>query len=194
MDKARDYRDALKIVLDNALLLMVAPLMLLSSRIMPQSWARIGQATIAFRQYMMDMLTGETALLSQGKPGTGSLMTSFVKALEDNQKNESDFKSDAVGPTSKGLTVSEILGNIFVINFAGHDTTANTLAFGLLLLSAYPEVENWVAEELREIVKDQSSETWDYDTLFPRLKRCQAVLVSFSISPRMVFSVLMNIS
>ena len=192
VDRARDYRDALKIVLDNALLLMVAPPRLLSSRIMPQSWARIGEATNPFRQYMMDMLTEETALLSQDKPGTGSLMTSFVKALEDNQRKEFDVKSDTVGPTPKGLTVSEILGNIFVINFAGHDTTANTLAFGLLLLSVYPEVQDWVAEELQEIVKDRRSETWDYDSLLPRLKRCQAVLVSLQTFPRMVFDVLIK--
>jgi cytochrome P450 len=182
VDKARDYRDALKIVLDNALLLMIAPPRLLSLPILPKSWARIGQATIDFRQYMMDMLDEETSLLSQGKPGTGSLMTSFVKALGDNQRNEIDIKHDAVGPNIKGLTLSEILGNIFVINFAGHDTTANTLAFGMLLLATYPEVQSWVAEELQEIISDGRSETWDYDALFPRLKRCQAVLVSSSSS------------
>ncbi len=66
VDKARDYRDALKIVLDNALLLMVAPPRLLSLPIMPKSWARIGQATRSFRQYMMDMLDEETSLLSKG--------------------------------------------------------------------------------------------------------------------------------
>ncbi len=80
--------------------------------------------------------------------------------------------------------MSEILGNIFVINFAGHDTTANTLAFGMLLLAAHPEVQDWVAEEVQEIIKDGTSEIWDYDALFPRLKRCQAVLVSCSLSQR----------
>ena len=147
---------------------------------MPRSLTRIGDATIAFRQYMMDMLHEETSLFSQGKPGPGSLMTSFLRALKDNQKKEFDIKSDTVGPTTKGLTVSEILGNIFIINIAGHDTTANTLAFSLLLLAIHPEVQEWVAEELQEIIQDERSETWDYELLFPRLKRCQAVLVSLA--------------
>lgn len=173
----RDYRNALKIVLDNALFLMLAPPMLLSLPFMPKGLARIGQATTDFRQYMMDMLNEETSLLKQDKPGTGSLMTSFVRALQDHQKSI-DVTKDVEGPSSKGLSVSEILGNIFAINFAGHDTTANTLAFGLLLLAAYPEVQDWIAEEAQEIIKEESSETWKYESLFPRLKRCQAVLVS----------------
>ena len=173
-DSARNYRDALKIVLDNALLLMMAPPRLLSSSIMPKSWAEIGQATVDFRQYMMDMLNEESALVEQGKPGSGSLMTAFVRALKNPDKE--DFEGTG-GSGPKGLTVEEILGNIFVINFAGHDTTANTLAFAMLLLAAYPHVQDWIAEELGELISDEKSETWDYEDLFPRLKRCQAVLV-----------------
>ncbi|KAI9845422.1 MAG: hypothetical protein M1837_004900 [Sclerophora amabilis] len=177
LDETLDYRDSLKTVLDNAILLMVAPAKVLSFPMMPRSWARIGDATTNFRQYMMDMLEEETSRLSQGIPGTGSLMTSFVRALEDRNGKELHIKSDAAGPIQKGLTIDEILGNIFVINFAGHDTTANTLSFGMLLLAIHPAVQEWVAEELQEILKDTSAETWDYDILYPQLKRCQAVLL-----------------
>lgn len=54
--------------------------------------------------------------------------------------------------SSKGLSMEEIFGIIFVINFAGHDTTANTLAFSMLLLAAHSEVRAWIAEELRGVV------------------------------------------
>lgn len=167
---ARSYRESLKIVMDNSIFMMVAPPKLLSLPLVPKKWARIGQATSEFREYMMDMLNEERRLLGQGKPGTGSLMTSLVRASEDHQKVGSD------GP--KALTVSEILGNIFVINFAGHDTTANTLAYAIVLLAAYPEVQAWIGEELESLLGDQNSETWNYEFLFPRMKRCQAVLVS----------------
>ena len=175
----RDYRDALKIVLDNALLLMLAPPMLLALPVMPRGLARIGQATNSLRQYMMDMLNKETSLLEQGEPGTGTLMTSFVRALKDHEKKVDD-KHNSSGPSSQGLTVPEILGNLFTINFAGHDTTANTLAFAMLLLAAYPEVQGWITEEVREVIEHENVETWNYDLLFPRLKRCQAVLVSIT--------------
>jgi len=77
--------------------------------------------------------------------------------------------------TLKGLTVDEIFGNIFVINFAGHDTTANTLAFSMLLLAAHPDVQDWVAEELQELTP--ANEKWEYSFLFPKLNWCKAVLV-----------------
>lgn len=174
VDEARNYREALMLTLDNALFMMLVPPKLLTMPFVPKSWARIGQATRDFRQYMMDMLNEERRLLDAGKPGTGNLMSSLVRASEVEQKKNSKSSADE----TRGLTVSEILGNIFAINFAGHDTTANTLAYAILLFAAYPEVQDWVGQELKEILQDSNSETWRYEKLFPRLKRCLAVLVS----------------
>ena len=126
------------------------------------------------------MLNEETSLLNQGKTGTGSLMASFVQALNTHQKEETTEKVNAGQSPSKGLTVEEIFDNIFVINFAGHDTTANTLAFSMLLLAAHPEVQDWVAEEL-QTVTHCDTDKWNYNALFPDLKRCQAVLVSINL-------------
>lgn len=176
-DEARTYRDALQTVLDNAIFLMLMPRRLLFFPLRPKSWAQIGKAATDFKQYMIHMLDEETSLLNKGKTGTGSLMTSFVRALDTRQKGEADPKSSTHQTPSKGLSVDEIFGNIFVINFAGHDTTANTLAFSMLLLAANPEVQDWVAEELQEITTDHEEKKWDYGVLFPELKRCRAVLV-----------------
>ena len=178
-DEARNYREALMLTLDNALFMMLVPPKLLTLPFVPKTWARIGQATNDFRQYMMDMLNEERQLLDAGKPGTGNLMSSLVRASKDEQTRKAN-KSNT--DDANGLTVGEILGNIFVITFAGHDTTANTLAYAMLLLAAYPEVQGWVGEELYEVLGDSSSETWSYEQLFPRLKRCLAVLVSQCLS------------
>jgi cytochrome P450 len=126
---------------------------------------------------MMDMLSEETTLLKQGNTGTGSLMTSFVRALDTHQKEVANAKSDVSQSPSRGLTVDEILGNIFVINFAGYNTTANTLVFSMLLLAANPEVQEWAAKELQAIIPNPDEEKWDYSVLFPDLKRYRAVLV-----------------
>ena len=80
-------------------------------------------------------------------------------------------------PKCAPLTVDEILGNIFVFNFAGHDTTALSLASSMLLLVARPDVQEWMAEELNFYLKSGSSETWKYEEVFPKLRRCLAVLV-----------------
>lgn len=169
------YRDALQTVLDNSIILMLVAPRFLRLPFMPSSWKRVGRAASEFKTHMESMLSEETRLFEEGKAGSGTLMTSFVRALGVHQKEEeSSRKSQQV---SKGLTVDEIFGNIFVINFAGHDTTANTLAFAMILLAAYPDIQDWVAEEVGDIA-DLSSETWEYDKVFEKLKRCRAVLVS----------------
>lgn len=175
-DEAATYRDALQTVLDNALPLMLVPPKFLNVQLLPKSWRRIGKAAADFKRYMQDMLEEETSRFEQGKPGSGGLMTSFVRALNTNQKE--DKKEDTTPGVPKGLSINEIFGNIFVINFAGHDTTANTLAFCMILLAANPDVQEWVGEELQEILGNFGDQKWDYNELFPKLKRCLAVLVS----------------
>lgn len=105
-DEPGSYRDALQTVLDNAILLMLIPRRLLQLPF-PQSWARVGRAAADFKQYMVDMLDEETSLLHEGKSGTGTLMTSFVRALDTHQKEEAASKGNG-GLPSKGLTVEEI--------------------------------------------------------------------------------------
>ncbi|KAF2015678.1 cytochrome P450 [Aaosphaeria arxii CBS 175.79] len=166
------YRDALQIVLDNVILLMLIPRRYLTYSWMPASLQRIGHAASDFKKHMVQMLDEETRLLSEGKKGSGSLMTSFIQAQARSERSK-DTGSNA----PQGLSVDEIFGNIFVINFAGHDTTANTLAFSTLLLAAHPAVQEWVAEEVTSVISGKPEEEWNYADLFPRLKRCQAVLL-----------------
>lgn len=193
-DEAGTYRDALQTVLDNAIFLMLIPPRILQLPLLPKSWARIGKAAADFKRYMIHMLDEESSLLGQGKTGTGSLMTSFVRALDTHQGEVMNAKRSKGQSQQKGLTIDEIFGNIFVINFAGHDTTANTLAFSMLLLAANPEVQEWVSDELQDITPG-SSEPWDYGVLFSDLKRCRAVLVSIvQPSQAQIFPSLINLA
>ncbi|RYO83349.1 hypothetical protein DL764_009462 [Monosporascus ibericus] len=170
------YRDSLQTVLDNIILLMLVPYRLLAGPMVPKSWARIGNAAVSFKKYMMKMLEEETAALNQGKPGSGGIMTAFVRALDvhNQETSASETKNEEA---KRGLSVDEIFGNLFVINFAGHDTTANTLAFSMLLLAAHPDVQAWISEEVALVTKNVPVEEWDYKGLFPQLKRCRAVLL-----------------
>ncbi|KAJ3579647.1 hypothetical protein NPX13_g908 [Xylaria arbuscula] len=150
IDEEDGYCDALQMVLANIILLMLVPFYIL--RNMSKNWAEIGDAGLAFQKHMRKLLEAETTALAQGKPGSGGIMPSF------------------------GLSVEEIFGNLFVINLAGHDTTANTLAFGMLLLAAHPKVQAWLAEEVAIVTSDDAVDAWDYKKLFPHLKRYGAVL------------------
>jgi hypothetical protein len=169
-DAASSYRNALSTALDNDIILMLLPYGRLSLPIFPKSFQRIRKAGVDYKQHMERMLEGETAALNPGEPGAESMMTAFVKAL-----NTSEPKNGGSKP--KGLSVEEIFGDIFVMNFAGHDTTANTPAFAMGLLASEPDVQDWVAQELHEVVPRVDDE-WEYSPIYPQLLRCRAVLVS----------------
>lgn len=164
-DESYSYRDALQMVLDNAILVMVLGRKHLLYSWLP-AWIRgIGKAADDFQRHMEKMLDDEMGVLNRGEKGTGTIMTSFVRALDKHQKD-----------STKGMSAEEVFGNIFVINFAGHDTTANAFGFAVLLLAADPEVQEWITEEVKQATIG-STEDWGYATLFPKLVRCRAVLV-----------------
>ncbi len=162
------YRDSLSIILRNALIIMVLPSRVFSIPFLPAKWKQIGWAITEFKQYMLNVVAEEKKLMADGQPGTGNLVSNLVRADVSRSKSSHDLKA---------LSMDEILGNIFVFNFAGHDTTAISLAYGVLLLVAYPEIQDWIGEELQHFLPEEESKNWNYEDVFPKLKRCLAVLV-----------------
>lgn len=171
------YRETLCTILDNTLLIMVLHPTLLSLSLMPRRWRKIGRAIVEFKRFMSVLVDEERRLIVQGTPSSGNMISSLLKTPRLSSKDLQELNQGS-GDRSGALTESEIFGNIFMYNFAGHDTTANTLAYGVVLLAAHPEVQDWIHEEICHVVKDERSELWDYEETFPRLKRCMAVLVS----------------
>ncbi len=168
------YRDALAIILQNVLVLLVVPSQVFSLPFLPTKWAQVGWAKRAFKQHMLDQIADEKQLISEGKPGSGTLVSNLVRASEQLQDRK-DFDPTA---RSKPLSIDEILGNIFVFNFAGHDTTSISLAYALFLLVAHPEVQDWISEEINfYLASEDNPSQWQYESTFPKLQRCLAVLV-----------------
>ena len=166
------YRDALQLILRNITLLVIFPQRLLRSSFAPKKLRNLGQATLDFKKYMEEMLTRERQLILNQESGTDNLMSALVRASEEAKA------ANAVGGSNKGLADDEIYGNIFMYNLAGHDTTANALAYAIVLLAAFPERQEWLADEINSVFRAQDNiESWDYESAFPRLKRCLAILV-----------------
>jgi len=51
------------------------------------------------------------------------------------------------------LTESELISNIYMFLVAGHETTANTLCFGLALLALYPDEQEKLFEHIKSVTK-----------------------------------------
>ncbi|KAL8853566.1 MAG: hypothetical protein Q9221_001552 [Calogaya cf. arnoldii] len=118
----------------------------------------------------------EKQLISEGKAGSGTLLSNLVRAPDQPQKPEE--KRFDVSKAHKPLSTDEILGNIFVFNFAGHDTTSISLAYAVFLLVAHPGIQDWISEEINFYLGSEPDPTsWQHATTVPKLQRCLAVLL-----------------
>ncbi|MCJ1318707.1 hypothetical protein MMC15_004037 [Xylographa vitiligo] len=168
------YRDSLAMILNSIIVLAIFPKSFLQASVipLPRKLRAIGDATREFAAYMEEMLTAERRLISSGRSDTRNLMNALIRASDEAKAAE------AKGKTVSGLTDEEIFGNLFMYNLAGHETTANTLAYAIILLAAHPEYQEWIAAEIDAVLTDNSNiETWKYGEVFPKLNRCLAIML-----------------
>ncbi|KAF3020109.1 hypothetical protein E8E14_005679 [Neopestalotiopsis sp. 37M] len=166
-DPSASYKDSLQLILENCILLIaMGPKFFTNAIWLPKAWRQLAEAVKGFQRSMTEMYESEKAKVAKGITGGNgdrTFLTSLAKASLEAKEGES-------------TTEREIYGNIFVINFAGHDTASHVFTFAVYYLAANPSVQDWVAEELRHVLGDRDPEEWDYNHDFPRLKRCLAVM------------------
>ncbi|KJK76620.1 hypothetical protein H634G_08208 [Metarhizium anisopliae BRIP 53293] len=166
-DPAASYKDSLQLILENCILLIaMGPKFFTNTPWLPFKWRQLGEAVKAFQRAMTDMYESEKRKVAEGtseEDTRRTFLSSLAQASLDAKQGE-------------GLTEREIYGNIFVINFAGHDTASHVFTFAVYFLASNPAVQDWVSEELRHVLGDRPPHEWNYTTDFPRLKRCLAVL------------------
>ncbi|KAH7304170.1 cytochrome P450 [Stachybotrys elegans] len=161
-DLSLSYKDSLKLILENCVIIFALGTNFLSIPYLPKKLRQLHKACTSFQNYMTQLYEEEKLLAAQGQSADRNFMTSLVRASQS-----SSFS---------GLTESEIYGNIFTFNFAGHDTTAHTFTFAIYFLSANPDVQDWLHEEINHVLGHRQPEEWQVLSDFPRLKRCLAVL------------------
>ncbi|KAM7183640.1 Cytochrome P450 [Rhypophila sp. PSN 637] len=179
------YKNALKVILENCVMIVgLGTKFFLAAadehgpwynRLYPSSFREIGQACTTFQSYITDTYEEAKQTMASDpsfsqeklatKLGQRTFMTAMVQASQENSSSPGVF-----------LTEQEIYGNIFVLNFAGHDTTAHTFTFAIYLLAAHPELQDWISEEINIVFGDQPLTSWNY-TDYPKLKRIMAVLL-----------------
>jgi len=162
------YRSAIMLILRRLALLLIFPMDSLSHPLMPKICQELGIACKEFKSYVGEMLAKERALSKQQSRSSNTLLANLVRA------SDAETNSKA----SIGLSDQEINGNMFIFTLAGHETTANTVATALFYLARYPDYQEWMREELRHVLGDIGPDGGNYDEVFPRLKRCLAVMVS----------------
>jgi cytochrome P450 len=159
------YRESLRLIITNIFSTILLARLPIPEWIMPASWLEVKKATAEFMQYMVEILHEERTLTSENQ--NYNLLSAFLRASEAEKERD-------------GLSDSEIFGNLFIYTIGGHETTANTIAYAILLLAIHPQWQEWIREEIRMVLGLKSDmESWDYEKEYPRLKRCLAIMVGF---------------
>jgi hypothetical protein len=161
------YRDALKIILQNILsAIILGSLPPIPSIILPNKLQDIKLAVAEFKTHMNEMVEEERTRVDKLDSEKDNLLTALVRASDQGRGRSS-------------LSHDEIMGNLFIYNVAGHDTTANTICYAIYLLAADPHWQEWIGEEIRSVFAGKDDvESWEYEKAFPKLKRCLALMVS----------------
>jgi cytochrome P450 len=108
----------------------------------------------------------------------GNLLNTLVRETANEGQPSYSVKE------SISLSEEELLGNMFIFLLGGHETTAHTMVYGLLLLALYPEVQESIHSELTDVINvDASNDNEDdYASYYDRLPRTQGFIVSEQIS------------
>ncbi|KAI4664462.1 uncharacterized protein J4E88_010714 [Alternaria novae-zelandiae] len=166
-------RDALVTVMSTSISPAIEGIMLLFKlpileSLLPTSTKRLLLAMREFRQYMDETVVKERSKVASGQSKAATLISTLIRA--------NDEAKSGSGVSKSKLSDVEIRGNIFIFTVGGLESTSIALSYALALLAVYPEVQDWVIEELDEVLKDEAADELEYARVFPQLKRVMAVM------------------
>ncbi|KAJ7512693.1 cytochrome P450 [Mycena galericulata] len=156
-------QEALRVVGDDNMILVFTPEWLL--RLPIPRFKTVRMARDRLMRFMQEQVAERKAEVAAGHTRP-DVFTMLVKA---NQDESSKHRLDD----------DELIGNIFVFLFAGHETTAHTLAGTLGFLAAHDDIQQEVLEQIISVVgTDREPQFEDY----PQLDK---VLATFYETARM---------
>jgi cytochrome P450 len=117
----------------------------------------IGKAVVEWGQYMDELYELKKSQVTSGD-ATGGM--DLFKALIQG--------SGILDEKTTNLQKSDLLGNAFVLMLAGHETTANTLHFSLILLAMNWGSQKRLQEDIENITQGKSVQEWTYEEYFPK--------------------------
>ncbi|KAG8682517.1 hypothetical protein FRC11_014771 [Ceratobasidium sp. 423] len=142
------FKQALLTVSHDLAILIVLPKWMFGWR---KHWMEVRDAYQELRLYFQEMISSRRA---ENTPGSQiqaeerhDLFNQLILAHDDNNV----------------LSEEELIGNVFLFLFAGHETTAHSIAFTLGLLAIYPEEQRKVVEQIQELQK--GSHEFNYEDL-----------------------------
>jgi len=112
-----------------------------------------------FFEHMKDMVKERNEMLKDKNAASLSikqsdLLTNLLLALKSSSEENKNY-----------LDADELYGNLFIFIFAGHETTATTLTFALIVLSVYQEIQEKLYQEVTKKLGNRIPTYDDYPSL-----------------------------
>lgn len=168
------YRQSLEQLTAHLMPVFLTPHWMLRLARRTSSWGRSWEAYTAFGGYMRGMLDRERALANAGESIEDNLLTALTRAEDEEDEKE-----------GRKMLSTEVLGNAFIFLFAGHETTANTLHYALVLLAQRQDIQQILLAEVDGVYAQAAVEgrtQLEYDVDFNRARWAFAIMVSHLLS------------
>jgi cytochrome P450 len=183
----RSLADTLMYLLSNLLWVLLCTRVSVVGYLRPGLYREVMEMCDEFRRYMKEIVAYHRATTQAGGGGhnTADIVSALVEA-DEAAKREETKAGLGLGAKPMHLTDDELMGNLFVFNLAGFETTANAMTYTIPFLAAHRDVQDWAGEEVDAIFGGR--DTLDYEEAFPQLVRVLAVMVSPAFSCPFAFS------
>lgn len=172
---SKDFRDTMATLLSNMTILSLTSdwlydldLKYVAMLPLPKAWIDHLIAAKHFRLLMRQMVDERRSEFRDGKVKDNIFLNAMIAQSEASTIEK-----------GMGLSDLELFGNMFTYGVAGHETTAHTLNYTLHLLSAYPQWQDWIQEEVDAVYQEIPGDLAEicYSDYYPQLKRCIAMMV-----------------
>ncbi|ETW77975.1 hypothetical protein HETIRDRAFT_420783 [Heterobasidion irregulare TC 32-1] len=148
-DGSMPLQEAFKTFTDHPTLWLAAPKWLYK---LPFKWIPdLPAAHSVLQNYMTIQINERKVALASDSSGTESQRSDVFSLLV--RANNEDEKLQ--------LDDSEVIGNVFGLLFAGHETTAHTLAATLGFLGIHPQIQKEVYEEIIQVIGHDRDPTYE---------------------------------
>jgi cytochrome P450 len=176
-----NYMVALHELINGFLLIAIVPHRLLRLPFLPNIIKKKGYALQDYLSYTQELLMNERAAsVKSSKPRNN--MLSLLATIS--QRSTKDELIGTQSPQSGALSEDDVTGNLYISTLAGYDTTANTLAYtAATTLATLPEWQDWIIEEIDREKKEVGEKAGNAE-IFPKLKRCLALMVRIAFNTR----------
>ncbi|KAG6918368.1 hypothetical protein DXG01_015020 [Tephrocybe rancida] len=133
-------QEALRILADSHIISMMAPNWV---RQLPfPGFAQIRDAHQTFTEFMATEVTARKEEVRSGSEDSEERSDAFTMLVRSNEEETLKWRLDD----------QEVIGNVFIMLFAGHETTARALSAAFALLALHQDIQNEVVDQIIDVV------------------------------------------